>query len=89
MNPGRFWGVFFGLMMIGYIANTYFATKKMIMGRMGLLSFLVFLSLPYFMWLMLSDEHLTMGEKIVDSILGLSSIVSGILYLYIFKKGKW
>jgi cytochrome c oxidase subunit IV len=83
--PGRSWGVFFAIVTIGFITDTYRVIKGMRKERMGLLDVLMNLSLPYFMLLMW-NENLTMGEIIIDSIIPFVCVVSGILHIDVLRK---
>jgi hypothetical protein len=89
--PGRFWCVFFILLACSFIADTYFVIKGM--RRTGsrsvdVLMFLIFLSLPYFTFLMLKEEQLTMVEKVIDSSIAFICVVAGIVNLYVAKRRR-
>jgi len=86
MHPGRFWGVFFAMMTISFIAYTYFVIKGMLSRRMRLIGVIIFLSLPLYVILMLTDNQLTMSEKIIDSIIAFVCVVSGIVHIYVLRK---
>ena len=85
MNFGRLWGLVFASMTIGFIADTYFVIKGMRTKRMGLLDVLLSLILPFFILLMLTDEHLIMGQKIIDSIIAFLCVVSGTMHIYVLR----
>ena len=86
MHPGRFWGVVFALVTIGFIADTYFVVKGMRRKRLSLLDILISLMLPLLILFMLRNEQLTVGEKIIDSIIAFVCVVSGIVHIYVLRK---
>ena len=83
---GRLWGVVFALMTIGFIADTYVVMKGMRRGRMGLFDVLMFLGLALVILFMLTDDKLTTGAKIVDSIIGFVCVVFGIVHIYVLRR---
>jgi len=87
--PGRFWGVFFTLLASGFITETYLRIKG-IRGTAGksvkIITFLIFLSLPYFILLMWREEQLTTLERAIDSAIAFICVVAGIVNLYVENK---
>ena len=89
MIQGRFWGVFFALLTSGFIAETYFLIKGMRKtgGKwIDIVMFLIFLSLPYFIFLMLQEEQLVMAERIIVSCIAFICAASGIIHFLVFRK---
>lgn len=85
--PGRFWGIFFTIMTIGFVAYTYFVIKGTLSRSMRLIGVINFLSLPFFLIMML-NEHLTMMEKIINSIIAFVCVISATVYIYVLRKKR-
>jgi predicted permease len=85
-HPERLWGVAFAAVTIGFVIDTYLVIKGIRGKRMGIYDVLVSLGVPCLILLMLTDEKLTTGAKIIDSIIGFVCLVSGIVHIYVLRR---
>lgn len=74
-------------MTIAFAIDTYLVIKGIRRKRMELFDVLILLGVPFLILLMLTDDQLTPGERIIDSIIAFICVISGILHIY-FLRGK-
>jgi hypothetical protein len=91
IDSGTILGCFFALLATSFIADTYFMIIGMrkLRGKLSDLMMLpVLLCLPYFILLMWGEEQLTRNERIVDSIIALFCIISGVVNILVLRKKR-
>ena len=82
INWARFWGVFYVMMLTAYTIRIFLWKKGIARAKAGLSDkFIVIGLMPYLFYRMWQYETLSMNEKAITSILGISAIIAGIIYL--------
>lgn len=88
MNLGRFWGVFFSLMITNFVIRIFLKKKGIGPRKTTFCDKLLIAALPIFLFIMWKEGSISTDVKIIDTIIAIVSIVTGIGFSYLDKFSK-